>query len=473
MTAKRLRTKANRVVLFITAMTLVTSACGTSATSTDQAAETEVSTDSTSGETSADSQEEAGEESASSDDETVTTSEPPDLTGLRTITTNALGGLRLGTTPDVAVLHEGELVEIRHPNGSGKVIIARASLTNTGSGVTTVDQFLDAAKNFGPVAGEPTSDTINVLGMELEEYAFRADGDDGNPRLFPSSFRGMSSNKAWGPLPIADLYLGEAKGGVFAVGVVTDDDGALPELHRLLEEITPTLSLTGPALLPVPTTAPQPFTPLGEPDPVAPREVANALAQPFSLVEPGSYDLANLAIPTEVTLDDGWFVAPNFPGFVALADISAGLAAGPGDHAIAFIHGVTGIHSLGSLRGDVTEPISLQTPDEWNTFLTTSPPGLVVSDVDVEATVGGMPAIRFDIEVDPAATCQDASPCAFAFSPPNNNFVTFVRTGYINRFWWVADAPSGGLLISAHAPAANADWADKRAAELLSTVAFE
>lgn len=466
--------QSGRVAALIVGMFLLAVACGASDDTTDGAIEPEVLTEAEDNVAPDSSGNESADESTSTDgEEGPTPAELPDLTGLRVVTTHALGGLRLGVAPDVAVLHEGELVEIRPPDGSGKIIIARVSLVNTGGRVTTVDQFLDAAKNSGPVAGEPTGDTLNVLGFELDEYTFRADADRGNPRMFPSSFRGTGSNMAWGPLPIADLYLAEADGGVLAAGVVTDDETALPALHRLLEDVTSTLSLTGPTLMPVPNSTPQGFTPFGVPDPVSPRNVADGLDQPFSPIEPGTYDLANLATSTMVTVDDGWFVAPNSPGFVALADLTAGLAGGPGDHAVVFLHGVTGLHALGPLRADVIEPASLQTPEEWDEFLAAPPPGLVITNVISEGTIGDQDAIQFDVEIDPDATCQDDAPCTFAFSPPNNDSVTFIQSGYLNRFSWIADAPNGGLLISAHAPANNTEWIDGRAADLLATTQIE
>ncbi len=434
-----------------------------------------------------------GSNSAESDDETVTdaaspeeveateegsddataSTEPPDLTGLRMITTNALGGMRLGVDPEIAVLHEGELVEIRPADGGGRVIISRVSVSGNGAGVATIDDLLESAKNFGPVDGAATGQTMTLLGQELEQYKFRGEPGVGNPRLFPSSFRGMASNMGWAPLPFADLYIGTLEGGVLVAGVVADDEAALPALHELLEAVVPTISLTAAAASPVPTEAPGSLTPLGAPDPVEPRQVDDALADLFVPIQPGSYDLANLSQPTEVDVPDGWCVAPNFPGFVVLSDLTVGQGAGPGDHDVVFLQGTTGLHVLDPLRQDLVEGIPVQDPAHLEAFLSNPPDGLIVSDVDSEAVLGGRTVTRFDLQVDAEATCQTDSPCAFAFVPATVDFVKFIGSGYINRFWWVSDAPNGGLLIGATAPASSDDWLDDRVAGLLGTLTFE
>lgn len=396
----------------------------------------------------------------------------PDLTGLRAITTEALGGLRLGVDPEVAVVHEADLVQVRHPEGSGRVIIARATSTSTGAQLTTVDDLLAAADTAGLAAPEATGDSLQVLGVDLEEYAFRDPAEQVDSRLFLSAAPGMASNMAWAPLPVADLYLGEAAGGVLVAGVVANDESSLPALHRLLDEVLPTLSLTGPEMVPVATAIPEGFVPLGQPDPVTPRSVPDGLTQLFSPIEPGTYDLANLGLGTELTLEGGWFVAPNFPGFVVLADLTAGQAAGPADHDLVFVHGITGLHRLDPTRSAAAEPVPLQTPEEWEAFLATPPAGLVVTSSEA-TTLGGLPAMHFALGVDPEATCQPDQPCTFAFSPAINDFVVFVRSGYTGQFWWVADAPNGGLLVASQAPAGAADWLDGRPADLLSTLQFD
>jgi hypothetical protein len=460
-----------RWLLVLAAAVLLASACGSSDDDTSDTTANDAGAEVSAGESDAEADDSSTstEDSGSDDD---ADSAAPDLAGLRPITTQALGGLRLGVATDIGVVHEGELIQIRQPDGSGQVIISRVSLSSSGEPVTTVDEFIEAGTSDGSATAEPTGDTLTVLGYELEEYAFRAEGEGLDPRLFPSSFAGMASNSAWAPSPIADVYLGDVEGGVMAAGVVTDDETSLPTLHALLEEVVPTLSLTAPPVMPVPDTAPTGFTTLGEPDPVVPREVSNGLVQPFSPAEPGVYDLANLAQPTTIDIGEGWFVAPNFPGFVALADLTAGRAGGPGDHDVSFLQGVTGVHSLGPTGDEQSDPVPLQTPEELEAFLADPPSGLIVSNVDEEATLGGQTVVQFDVEVDPKATCQAEIPCKFAFSPANNDYVKFVASGYVNRFWWYTDAPNGGLLISASAPAASTNWLDGRAAELLATVEF-
>lgn len=472
-TTREVTRPRTRWLLVLVAGFLFAGACGSSddaASDADTAdAAAEESTDDSEPE-SDDSQPpaEAGEseESAEPDDE------PSDRGGLRSITTTALGGLRLEVGDDLVVVHEGELISIRQPDGPGSVILSRVNRWGSGEPVTTVDEFLEATLNAGAASADPTGDALAVLGYELEEYAVRVDGEPLDPRLFPSSFAAMGSNMAWAPSPVADLYLGEVEGGVMVAGVVADEEASLPGLHALLEEVAPTVSLTAPAVLAVPETPPTGIEAFGEPDPVTPRDVTNGLVRPFSPIATGTYDLANLSQPTTVDVGEAWFAAPNFPGFVTLVDMMVSRGDGPGDHDILFLQGATGLHALDPLRQDLLDPTPLQTREELDAFLADPPPGLVVSNVDNDASLGGQTVVQFDIEVDPEATCQADSPCLFVFSPAITDFTKFVESGYVNRFWWFADAPNGGLLVSAAAPAANADWIDGRAADLLATIEF-
>ena len=475
MQANEPTTTIRRWHLLLAVIALVAAACGGNGEQSSNADDAEPPAAVSAGDPAAEDTTEADDDSNTdsaddNDNDERGEQEVVDLAGLQVVTTNGLGGWRLGVSPDVGVLHEGELFELRPPGGSGRIMIARVSSARTGASVSTVEEFIDAAVASAPVTVEATGDSLTVLGYDLEEHTFRLDGEGGDPRLFPSSFVGMSSNMGWAPLPVADLYLGEADGGVLAVGVVADDESSLPALHAALDEVVPTLSLTGPAVLPVPEAPPIGITQIGEPDPITPREVDDGLQQPFAPVEPGTYDLANLPQPTLVDVGEGWFVAPNFPGFVVFADRTAGRASGPGDHDVSFLQGATGLHSIGPVRGDVTEPVPLQTPEEFEAFLAEPPSGLLVSNVDAGATLGGQTVVQFDLVVDPDATCQDDSPCLFLFSAPGTSFVKFVGSGLVNRFWWYPEGSNGGLLVSATAPAASVEWLDGRAAALLDTL---
>ncbi len=399
-------------------------------------------------------------------------SEAADLSGLRVVTTNAVGGLRLGVPQDVQVVHDGELIQVRHPSAAGEVIIARVSRSILGAKISTIDDLREEAEAVVPATSEPTGQTMNLLGLEMEQYIFRGDGSGEASGSFVSAVPGAGGNAVWAPTPVAELYLAEAGGGVLVAGVVAKDEADLPALNELFDRVVATLSLTGPEILAVPTQQPAPFVPFGDPPPVTPRDVDNGLPQAFSMLEPGSYDLSNLSQPLLVDVGDGWFLAPNFPGFVVLADVTNGKSGGPGDHDVVILQGTTGIHGLTALRHDASAT-SLQTPAEVEAFIANPPTGLRTSNIDNEAVLGGATTVRFDIEVDPDATCQEDFPCVFAFSSTDPNLAKFIESGYVNRIWWVADAPNdGGLMIAASAPGANAEWLDGRAAELIETINF-
>jgi len=91
-------------------------------------------------------------------------------------------------------------------------------------------------------------------------------------------------------------------------------------------------------------------------------------------------------------------------------------------------------------------------PGERDAFLADPPRSLLVSNVDTDAEIGGQPAVRFDLGVDPEATCQPDAPCSFVLSRPDPPLARFINPGVVHRIWWITDASDGGMAIAAVAP---------------------
>ncbi len=194
-----------------------------------------------------------------------------------------------------------------------------------------------------------TKETRQVLGQEASGYELRTDGSNLNTRLFPGRPQGAGGNTSWAPLPNADLFLVNIESAVLVVGVVGQDPANFPALAQLMDEVIVTLSLTSAdaAIAPLDPDI-ELFGSVGEPVEVAPTvpdpDGAPALQDVFSPIVGGDYQLINLGSPATATIPDGWFVAPNFPGFIVLAELST---AGPGDRDVMLLYGVTGISGFG------------------------------------------------------------------------------------------------------------------------------
>ena len=282
----------------------------------------------------------------------------------------------------------------------------------------------------------PTNETRQVLGQETSGYELRTDGSNLNTRLFPGRPLGVRGNSSWAPLPNADLFLANTEGGVLVVGVVAEDPASFPALSQLMDEVVPTLSLTSTDAAVAPLDPGIEFFGLvGEPVEVTP--IAPDLGGPpalqdvFAPVVGGDYQLINLGLPATITIPDGWFVAPNFPGFVVLAEEST---AGPGDRDVMFLYGVTGISGVG--LGLAYDGLPLATADIHD--LTQNPPlNLIVSDIDTEAEIGEQAAVQFDLRVSPEATCQIGDPCAFVFTLGAPGVIKDIKSGTVTRVWWI------------------------------------
>jgi len=381
----------------------------------------------------------------------------------------------MGLDENVLVITEGDRISLRQYGADGdvdldaEVVIARVSESGATAPVVTLDDFVAEVENGTNATVEASPDTLETLGHELQLHSISEGEPVAGPGLFPSNPAGFGSNSFWTPGPIAAMYLGEVEGGVLAIGAVATSSDALNRARTLLADVTPTLSLLTDdgevAALPDPADL---FAPIGEPNGLGPAfdpDGPPALDGLFQPIEAGTYQLSNLSSLNTLDIGDGWFVAPNFPGFVVILEPPI-LAPGFRDMVIQQQpNSLTGA-SLGSTIN--TEVVGI---DDINAFLAAPPPNLIVDNV-TEVDVGGVPAVRFDMRVSPEATCQDGDRCTFVLGTPDPTTAKFLSPGAVHRTWWITDLPGGALAFTASAAEADVEWLDNRAQGLIDGLTF-
>jgi hypothetical protein len=380
----------------------------------------------------------------------------------------ALGGMRFGIKPEYSVHHDANMAVIRQgfETDSGRylpsMVIALVGQYPDGSFLHTVDQFTGPAVN---AVGSATANgtTLNMFGLELAGYSFRLNEDQpvGPHYIYSAYGRTGEGPTAWQPFPFGELFLAEAEDGVLAIGYTAATEQELEQGRKIFETVAPTVSINQ---TPVPANAPD------EPEPIAEfRDVPAlqfdgsgppVLAQGFQPVDPGTYRIANLATAMEVTFDEGWWVQPNFPGFVAFTGDDS---FGPGDRGLTFRLGIKSL--VPSTVGPVPAGPVVDLPD-MSALIDDPPTNLEISNVQT-VEVGGYPATRFDIRFSDDADCSAVDPCQYLFRADVFPLPEDVRTGYVNRIWHISEGVDEPITVFAATP--DASWFS-RAEELLSTI---
>lgn len=394
--------------------------------------------------------------------------EPADLDE-RVVTYPALGGLRMEIDADVLVSSEGDYVALRRPNSDGVVVVTRTSQTAGALQISTVDDFLAAVQDYSQPEITPVDETLDALDTTLTLHQFRGGEAPPGPGLFSSRPYDYGGNTAWHPGPLGDAYLGEITGGVLAIAAIAQTENGLADAHDLLAEVVPLLSLTTATGLVAELEEPgQIYETLGEAPAFEPATLdpdgAPELTTLFSPVEPGQYQMGNLSVPITVDFSPGWFVALNFPTFVVFAEFPP---VGPGFRDIVFQQSANAIGGINNAQVANGAPILIE---DINEYIDNPPAGLLISNIDRNATIGGMSAARFDVVTDATTSCQPGDPCDFMMTSPTLDFITMVNPGVVHRTWWVTDVPAGPLVITASAAEADTEWLDTRAQELIDTL---
>ncbi len=80
--------------------------------------------------------------------------------------------------------------------------------------------------------------------------------------------------------------------------------------------------------------------------------------------------------------------------------------------------------------------------------------------------------MKFELIIDPNASCQQDDPCQFLFTSGSPDVVKSIVPGVVHRFWWIDDVPAGPLVISAATAEADAAWLDTQAERFLQGIEF-
>lgn len=207
---------------------------------------------------------------------------------------------------------------------------------------------------------------------------------------------------------------------------------------------------------------PEPMDPinLGSGEPVA--EESPVFVRQFDEIPTGRSVFTVTGVPVSLDFGQGWLVRENTAALTVFTDTDS---------------------RSGDVR-DVTlfRPTALSNPDDptfggpgrqfWSVedirgWLDRVPPG-ILSTSAVDATVGGEPAVRFDVQLVPELTCSEDVYCVdFAIGEAEQYEDFDPDTQY--RVWWVDGVNHEPLVIIVTARKDNGDFLDV-ANELLSTI---
>lgn len=379
------------------------------------------------------------------------------------------GGAVFAGPPGLQVAAPGEFRVIIAPADDGEtvVLVARVSQSASGQPVTTSAEMIDQLELVSGAEVIEGDEPIEAFGQTLAQ--FHVTGAD-DSFAFSASPLGFDSNAAWWPDPVSDLYVADLGDSVMAVVAMGNDDEGRARANALLRDLAPTMVLT---------------TDTGEPDPLPEPESALAfdfgppptveaaapiadgppiLEDAFTPLEPGSYQLLNLGVPLVVDVPDGWAVQPNFPAIVVLGDVAS---QGPYDDELRLQVAMRVLAPAGA--GEV--PIGEGTPLEDIAVLLADPPAnLTISNVDLDAEVGGLAAIRFDATIADPVGCDATNPCSYGLFGPFANDPAMIIGDYTHRLWIITGVPNGPLTLAAAATDAEAEEWFARVDEVVASI---
>jgi hypothetical protein len=380
----------------------------------------------------------------------------------------ALGGVRFGVRPEYSIHHDANMVVIRprFELDSGRylpsMILAMVRSYPDGTVIETLDDFIGPAISAVGTAAS-NGMTLSLLGQELDGYSFRLNDDQpvGPHYLFSAYGEGAQGPTAWQPFPVGEFFLADVPDGVMAIGYTASNEAELQEAREIFETVAPTIAIDE---TPTSDEEPQPVEPVEELREVAPLQLGESgppvLTQGFSPIDPGTYRIANLATPMEVTFDDGWVVQPNFPGFVTFTGDDS---FGPGDRGVVFRLGVASL--VPATVGPEPVGPSLDVSDMSN-LIEDPPTNLEVSNVQ-SSQIGGLPATQFDVRFTEGADCSASDPCQYLFRTEVFPLPEDLRTGYVHRIWHITQGVEEPLTVFAMSP--DESWLP-RAEQLLETI---
>lgn len=373
----------------------------------------------------------------------------PDWGGLTEWYLPALGGLTFGVPDGYVVHHDADMVTIRESFDADagryvpSMVLGLVAKNGSRQAVTAVTDMTQRAID-GIAKAESTGASFELFDVSLEGFRFRLNPGlaDGPHYLYGAYPDGSDGASHWQPLPHAEVFLGETPHGVLSIGWTARTEEGLTQARAIFDRIAPTLGLTeglggGPFTSPEGPGGPPP-EPVVLPDGVEPWELAS------SLVQPGTYTSANVGTMLEFTLDDGWWVQPNFPGWLVLSAIDS---FGPGDRGVAIRTGLDSIVPT-HRAGVAGEAISI----DLATWADGSPPAGIEVTSSGETEVGGAAGMFIDFTIGLDVACDKAEPCEYAVVfdgpyPPDS-----FRKGYHHRLWYLTEGVNEPVTILAVTP---------------------
>lgn len=384
-----------------------------------------------------------------------------------------LGGLRFAAAPDHAVnaIHDTVIVQtgpphplINGPRSGASVFLLTQSVA--GSRVATVDEYLRAVDGVDDAEVRPTGDAIELFGRRLRGYEISTSREMEEPKLFSAARWGAPVDNEFAPFPHALMYLADTPAGVLGAGVAGADAADSRRAWDALGALVATAELTGTGidepLPPGEVIEPSPgLVPPPEPAAVV-DDAAPPLEAAFAPVGAGTYQLPNTGRALTVEVDDGWYVQPNFPGFVVITRAGS---IGPGDRELVFAADVVEYVPTAAgprATGDATAV------DGADDLIGAPPPGYAVTDV-VRTELDGATMTRFDIASTADEPCAADEPCEVAFIT-SYGLVKILAAGADHRIWWIehGSGPDSVLFASALDDEEHLD----RATAVVDTVAL-
>jgi hypothetical protein len=386
-------------------------------------------------------------------------------------TSSAMGGVRFSMDPAHHLHIPGDtiVVSISDPaEEAGWEVASIGLLTQTADGVAidSVDQVLDLIAATPSAVVTATGTAIELLDHQLAGYDIRADASTRDLYVFSGDRVGSPPMALLSYFPNGRIFLAETPAGVLvAASAEADEVANIEAIDTALGTLMASIELTGGVLEePLPPGQALELDDIrdsearGELDPDGPE----ALEAPFSPVEPGTYQLANLGPTFTLDFSDDWHVQPNFPGYVVLTSPGSG---GPGDQDLTFVTGVVDVVPIGAGPVRAGEPIPVADVDAVVDALSSDLEVTGVTAVDL----GGVEATQFDVRIPADSPCTQDEPCEYAVRT-SSGVVKQFRSTHAHRIWWIDDGAEGPSMVVAMT-ALGDDFID-RATELLTTISF-
>lgn len=393
-----------------------------------------------------------------------------DWSGLTEWTLGALGGLTFGVPAGHVVHHDADMVTIRDSFDFDRgryepsMIIALTAQTGSGDAVFSIEDFTNSAI-AGVGTAEPTYELLSLFDQELEGWRFNMDDNQpvGPHYLYSAYPAGAGGPTAWQPFPLAELFLAEVPEGVLVVGLTAQSAEDLVTARAIFDRVAPTLELARsledplPTVLPIRTGPPEP-----PPEPVTKPEGWPALLTGLSKpLDSGDYTITALSTAMSVTLDDGWWVQPNFPTwFILSGDESFGL----GDRGLAFR---TGVNSL--VPSDRSGAVGDAIPFDFAALAAAPPKNIEISSSE-DVTIGGASGTLLRLQIAESAGCGAGDPCEYVITTQYPFPDESIRKGFTYDLWYLEGGLNEPILIVAMSP--DDSWMTL-AQEVVDTLVFD